>query len=181
MSRPALWLLVPLALVACRNDVQQQTAALTLSSENLAQRQAQMRRFETRNETTVLSASAAVLQDLGFTIEETAAASGLVAGSKDRDAVEAAQVSGQVFFAILVTAMGGTSDPVWDNTQKIRVSVLTRPSSDRAATVTRVAFQRLVWNSKNQVSKVETIEDPAIYQQFFDKLAQAVFLEAHQL
>lgn len=161
--------------------IQQQTAALTLSADSLALRQAQMRRFDTTDEAVVLAAATGVMQDLGFMIEESKAAAGLVIGSKDRDAVEAGQIAGQLFFATMIAAMGGKADPVWDATQKIRVSIATKPSGDKAATVARVTFQRVVWNTKNQLSKLETIDDRTIYQQFFDKLAQSVFLEAHQI
>lgn len=161
--------------------IQQQSAALTLSANGLAQRQSQMRRFETGDETALLAAAAGVMQDLGFTIEETNSPAGLVIGSKDRDAVEAGQVAGQLFFAAMITALGGKSDPVWDATQKIRISIATKPSGDKSATIARVTFQRVVWNNKNQLTKLETIDDPVIYQQFFEKLAQSAFLEANQI
>jgi hypothetical protein len=171
-----------LALAGCQaSTIQQETSALTLSSQSMAQHQQEMRRFDTKDETAILSASAGVLQDLEFTIEETNAGSGLVVGSKDRDAVEAGQVAGQVFLVALAATLGVKADPVWDKTQKIRVSIVTKPSSDRSAVVVRVNFQRVVWNTKNQVSHIETIDDPIIHQKFFDNLAQAVFLEAHQI
>lgn len=161
--------------------VERQTAALSLTSDSLAQRQVQMRRFDSRDETALLAAGAAVMQDLGFTIEEAEKGAGLIVGAKDRDAVEAGQVAGQVFFAALITAMGGRANPVWDQTQKIRLSLTARPSADRSGTMMRVTFQRVVWNNRSQVSKLETIDDPVIYQQFFDRLSQAVFLEAHHI
>jgi hypothetical protein len=129
----------------------------------------------------MLAAAAGLLQDLGFTIEETSAKAGLIVASKDRDAVEAQQVAGQIIIAALVAALGGRADPVWDKDQKIRVSVATRPAAGVSGTIVRVTFQRIIRNTKLQVSKVETIEEPLIYQQFFDKLSQSVFLEAHQI
>jgi hypothetical protein len=172
-----------LPLMGCQTDssVQQQKLALTLAPESLAQRQAQMRRFDTKDENNIIGASAAVLQDLGFTIEESSAKTGLIVASKDRDAVESGQVAGQIFLAALITAMGGRADPVWERNQKIRISIVTRPSADSAAVVVRVTFQRVIWNTKNQVSRVETLDDVILYQQFFDRLAQSVFLEAHQI
>ncbi len=172
-----------LALVAgCQAAAQGPTAALTLSPEKLAHRQVEMRRFDTKDEATMLAASTGVLQDLGFTIEESNAHSGLVVGAKDRDAVETGQVAAQLMMVALVAALGGKSaNPVWDNTQKIRVSVVTTPSADKAATVVHVTFQRVVWNNYNQVSRMETIDDPEIHRQFFERLSKAAFLEAHQL
>jgi len=160
--------------------VEQQTAALTLATSSVSLRQIQSRRYDTGNEGLILSASAGVLQDLGFTIEESAANSGLLVASKDRDAVEAGQVAGQVFFALLITALGGQADPVWDKNQKIRISIVTRLVNS-GTVFARVTFQRVIWNTKDQVSKVETISDPKIYQEFFDKLSQSVFLEGHKI
>lgn len=175
--------LVVAMLAACQqtNGVKDQTAALTLAPESLGQRQVQTRRFDTADERAILAATAGVLQDLGFTTEETKASAGLIIGSKDRDAVEAGQVAGQVFFTLLVAAMGGRADPVWDANQKIRLSVITKPATDRTGIIVRAMFQRVIWNTKNQVSRVETITTPEIYQQFFDRLSQSVFLEAHQI
>ncbi len=173
-----------LALAGCPptgDQRQQETAALTLSSTSMATRQLETRRFDTKNEGDVLSATSAVLQDLGFTIEETSAQHGLVVGSKDRDAVEAGQVAGQIFLSALVAALGGRHNPQWDQIQKIRVSIVTRPSSDGAAVTVRVTFQRVVWDNHQAISHVDTIDDPIIYQQFFEKLSKAVFLEAHQI
>jgi hypothetical protein len=179
-ARPVL-ILVCLALAGCQNAVSQETAALTLNEDSLKQRQSAMRRFDTKDEAAVLAASSAVLQDLGFTIEEGNANSGLIVGSKMRDAVEAGQVTGQILLVALAAAAGVKADPVWDTTQKIRIAVVTQHSADSAAVAVRVTFQRVVWNTKHQMSRIETIEDPKIDQQFFDKLSQAVFLEAHQI
>lgn len=176
------FLIALLLLASCQNtnSVQQHTAALTLSPDSMAQRQAQMRRFDTANETLLLSASAGVLQDLGFTIEESAAKAGLIVASKDRDAVEAGQVASQIMLAAFIAALGGQADPVWERNQKIRISVVTKPIGHDDVVV-RVTFQRVIWNTKNQISRVESINDLKIYQEFFDKLSQSVFLEAHEI
>lgn len=178
---PRLLLLGALCLLpACQQQGEQQRAVLALTSNDaLAQRQMQARRFDTKDETVILSASAAVLQDLGFNIDETSQKTGLLIASKNRSAEEAGQIAGQLLLAGLIAGMGGRADPVWERDQKIRVSVATKPV--REATVVRVTIQRLIWNTKNQISRVESIEDPQIYQEFFDKLAQSVFLEAHEI
>jgi hypothetical protein len=178
-----LLLLGATLLAGCQtvDTKQQHVAALTVSTEDLALRQAQLRRFDTMDEAKILQGCASVLQDLGFSIDEAAPSSGLIVGSKDRDAVEAQQVAGQVFFAVLISALGGKHDPVWDHNQKIRISIISRPSADRNATVVRATFQRVVWNTKGVISKAETLADPEMHRLFFDKLAQALFLEAHQI
>ena len=182
MFRSPVWagVILCLALTACKaNTVEDQTAALTLSSEDLALRQANSRRFDTSDEAMMQSACAAVLQDLGFTLEETSTETGLLVASKDRDAVEAQQVAAQIFLAAIIAASGGKADPVWEKNQKIRISIATRLVND--SVVVRATVQRVIWNTKNQLSRIETIADPQIYRQFFDKLSHAVFLEAHKI
>lgn len=168
-------------LLGCQtNTLQQQSAALSLESSALEQRQTQSRRFDSKNEIEILSACAAVLQDLGFNIDESTAKAGLIVASKDRSAVEEAQVAGQVFLALLVTALGGKADPVWERDQKIKVSVVTKKLPTEGVLV-RATFQRMIWNTKDQLARIETINDVEIYQSFFDKLSQSVFLEAHKI
>jgi hypothetical protein len=181
--RRLLVLASAMALVGCQTDgnVKNQTAALSLGPESLAQRQSEMRRFDTKDEQFVLSAASGVMQDLGFIIEETSSKAGLIVASKDRDAVEAGQVTSAIMMAALISALGAKADPVWERNQKIRLSLVTRPAADGNGTIVRVTFQRVIWNTKNQISRVESIPDPVIYLDFFDKLAQALFLEAHQV
>ena len=149
---------------------------LQLSPELLEDRQLQTRWFETLDEAKLLSASAALLQDLGFTIDKSVAPLGVIVASKERSAVEAGQVAAAVVFSILLR----TSIP-YDERQWMRVSVVTRPRGDGKSTAVRVNFHRIVWNTKKQISRRERLNDPEIYEEFFAKLSKAVFLEAHQL
>ena len=150
--------------------------ALALSQVSVEKRTLQTRFFETEDEANILSASVGVLQDLGFTLEESETDLGVLLASKDRDAVETGQVVGAIALAIL-----GVSMPI-DKNQKIRVSVVTRPIDDgRGRTAVRVTFQRLVWNTRNQLSKIESLNEPELYRGFFEKLSQSVFLEAHDI
>lgn len=178
----AMMLAALAALPACQTGtlVDRQSAALTLSSDSLSLRQLQSRRFETRDEAFMLSACAGVMQDLGFTIEESSASTGLIVASKDRAAIESGQVAGQLVLGALVAALGGQGGAARDRRQRIRISLVTKPVAGNSI-LARATFQRVVRNSRGQVSRVETINDATIYQQFFDKLSQAVFLEAHRI
>ena len=155
--------------------------ALQLSPESLKNRQMQTRRFDT-DEKTMLSAGAAVLQDLGFTIDESETDLGLIACSKLRDATSPTQIVGAVFLVLLT----GVSTPV-DKEQLIRASLITFPitidekDKSKCRTAVRITFQRIVTNTQNQITLRECIIKPEIYQEFFDKLSQSVFLEAHEL
>ncbi len=166
-GRGGLAVLVVMAfgLSACQitPTVQQQTQALTLSNQSLASRQHQSRRFDTGDEAKILTACAGLLQDLGFIITESSSRAGLLVASKDRHTTD----PGQKF----LVPMGS---------QKIRISVVTTPLKAKAILV-RVTFQRVFWNTQNRFTRVESVNDPLIYQEFFDKLSQSVFLEAHQL
>ena len=149
--------------------------ALQLSNQSLKERQMQTRRFDTDNESKILSASASVLQDLGFNIDESETDLGVIVCSKKRDATSGGQVAGAIAMALLF----GASVPV-DKTQIIRASLVTRPI-DSKTTAVRITFQRVIINTANRISRAEPIIDVKIYQKFFDKLSQSIFLEAHQI
>jgi len=150
--------------------------ALELPPESLANRQLQTRRVETTNKEQMLGAAANVLQDLGFTLEESEIPLGVLTGSKARSAVSAAQVTG----AILIAALGGGAMPI-DSHQTIRVSMVMRQKPDANESTVRVTFQRLIMNTAGQCTKAEQISDVEIYKEFFEKLSKSVFLEAHEI
>jgi len=139
-------------------------------------RQRQARRYATTDEKQVIIAASQLLQDLGFNVENSAKDLGLLVVSKDRSAVDGGQVAGQIVVAVLF----GVRVPV-DKEQKIRASVVTWPSADRKAIDVRVTFQRLVWDDRGQLSKLERLDDPEMYQDFYIKLSKALFLEAQEV
>lgn len=231
-------------LTGCQPTVSSE--AFLLSPQSLEDRQIQTRRFETSDRMAMLTAATAVLQDLGFTLEQSEASLGLLVGSKTRDATSGAQIAG----AIVIAALGGGSVPI-DATQQIRVSMVVRSvqpagkateksavkplgpkdidairarvakliagelrghyagdmhqriadrladdmaqslrdgeakrmmfEADGREAIVRVTFQRTIVDTAGRVTRAEQINDAAVYQQFYDKLAQAVFLEAHEL
>jgi len=150
--------------------------ALIFNKDTLANRQLQTRKFDTKTEKELLSAAAGVLQDLGFSLDESAPAVGVIVGSKNRDATD----SGQVVTAIALAVLFGSNMAI-DKHQKIRASLITRPSETGKGHLLRVTFQRIVWNTHGAISKVEPINEALIYQEFFDKLSKSVFLEAQKI
>ena len=60
--------------------------ALQMNEATIQQRQLQTRMYDTSDETKILSASASLLQDLGFTLDKSETKVGLIVASKDRDA-----------------------------------------------------------------------------------------------
>jgi len=236
------------ALTGCATQNQISKEMLTLSPESMKMRQLQTKRYDTNDEKMVLTASASVLQDLGFQLDESTPDLGIIVGSKTRDATDA----GQVTMAIFIAALGGGSVPI-DHHQNIRVSLVTAPmhrpkesgapqrkritpemvntacarinaavqksldaelngmltpkeaqqarnalaqqfgrevntdltlrmkSQDFGATRVRVTFQRVVINTQGQVTRMEALETPELYQQFYEKLSKSVFLEANDI
>ncbi len=143
--------------------------ALRLTQKNLELRQIQQKEYSNVKEKQALIASANVLQDIGFIIKESEGDLGLLIAEKDRDATD----GGQVAMAIL-GALVGVQTAI-DTHQKIRVSLITRIRKNNSILV-RASFQRIIWNSNNQISKMEYIKDKQIYQNFFNKLDKSIFL-----
>jgi hypothetical protein len=174
-NRSIILLLAVTTLAACVPRIPPE--ALQLQPESLQDRQLQTRVFDTGDELKVLSACSALLQDLGFNIDESTTEVGIIVGSKDRSAVQA----GQVIASVLVAVLTGVATPV-DKNQKMRASVVTKPVGEEGKRIAvRVTFQRIVWNTHNQISVREGLRDPQIYQEFFDKLSKSLFLEAQQI
>ncbi len=245
MKHIAVYALSAILLTGC--IPQNSTEAMQAPQTALNSRQMQTRRFDTTDYQAILNASGAVLQDLGFTIEESEMNLGVLVGSKTRDATSGAQVAG----ALVIALLGGGSTPV-DSLQVIRVSLVMREldtpqkeqpepaeptkltaekiahiktsvnkavkdglkaqfkdeistrvadkiAEDTAKTLAgdlttlaqvkaeagsstvRVTFQRVIIDTRGNVTKSEQIIEPEVYQGFFDKLSQSVFLEAHEL
>lgn len=166
-----------------------------LSPESPKHRALQTRVFETNNDQELLSASAAVLQDLGFQVEESVREVGFLRATKERSAREYGQDIGRFFVAVLTSPLiiveaGPVMLPV-DLHQKIAAALVTRPvNPDATRHEVRIMFFRIVWKGEGMAGKsgvppgeqrMEMIRDPVIYQQFFAKLSKSVFLEAFTL
>lgn len=175
--------------------------ALQMQPDTLANRQIQSRKYDIKTEKELLSASASVLQDMGFNLDESQTSLGVIVASKSRDAKDGGQIAG----AILMGFLFGAAAMSYDKNQKIRASLVTKPAVTNnpikvelttnagksikfdqqveasSGFVVRVTFQRMVWNQNNVMTKVEAINDPAIYTEFYDKLSKSVFLQAQNV
>ncbi len=155
------------------------TGFLKPSEDYLARRQLEMRQYDTTDQEKIITSVAGLLQDLGFTLDASETQVGFVAASKKADASN----KGQIILMAFLGGLGHNPQAVQqcDRDQVIKASVITKPSLDGKKTVVRVTFQRIVWNMGNQINRVETIKDPAMYQKFYDSLSKAIFLEAQQI
>jgi hypothetical protein len=154
--------------------------ALQLSPQGLRNRQLQTRSFDT-DETTLLSASAAVLQDLGFTIDESETELGTIICSKRCNAM---RWDADTISQILALAVVGIPAPI-DKEQLVRASLVTNPihveDTDKTMfrTAVRITFQRTVFSIYGTAKRRESVNDPELYREFFEKLSKSLFLEAH--
>jgi hypothetical protein len=134
-------------LAACVPRPDQHAAALTPDAGAVARRQQQARRFDTVDEAMLLQAAIGVLQDLGYTIQESQQAFGIVVGSR------------------------ATPFPV-----RVQIVVQAAAASG-GGVVARASFQRVA----RGVQGGEMLDDPALYQRFFEALSQSAFLAAHDI
>jgi hypothetical protein len=167
-----------------------------LTPESAAHRAAQTRMFETPGDDELLSASAAVLQDLGFQVSESVRELGFLRAAKERSAREYGQeIWRGVLFTLSILASAGGQNAITllpvDLHQQVNASLVVRPLNQKGdRQEVRILFYRLVWKSDGQSGasyiapgeqKMEMIRDPKIYQLFFARLSKAVFLEAHKI
>ena len=167
-----------------------------LEPESPARKAMQTRSFETPGSNELLSASAAVLQDLGFQVTESDRDLGFLRAAKERSAREYGQEISQTLVVLLSTlgSLAGSNmviiHPV-DLHQQINASLVAQPlRGDEKRQQLRIVFYRHIWKGDGAMGnqyippgeqKMEMIHDPEIYQTFFARLSKAVFLEAHKI
>ena len=96
-------ILISLSLVGCATIPKD---FLKLSPDSLKNRELQTRQFDATNEEEIIAACAGVLQDLGYTLQDSETKLGLVVADKDRDATDA----GQVAFATVATILSALKE-----------------------------------------------------------------------
>lgn len=162
------------------------TEALKLATQTAELRSLQTRRYAGAPEATMLSAGLGVLQDLGFTLDSSESSLGVISASRKLtshrplNANEA--VAGLLYAAMLPYLAGpmmvyktavGVKEP-----QIVHVCLVTQPAAGGAATVRITAQRRLYQDERlTQLLKVEPLNDPAFYREFFNRLAKSVSLE----
>lgn len=156
--------------------------AFKVNQEQLGRRNIETRKYDGITEEAILAASANVLQDLGYNLDNSETKLGLISASKERDATNTAQVVGAIFIALL----GGGSTPI-DKDQKIRVSLVAKPANfsgtepkSEKSYVVRITFQRFV-NRTDGTVYAETLKDDSLYTGFFEKLSKSVFIEGQKI
>lgn len=162
--------------------------AFRLSETALETREIQTWRFEDVTELDILSASTGVLQDLGYSIDEVDKQLGVLSASKRANATNPAEVAGRIavdamtcWFTFLL-ACDNENYKKSKAEQDIRLTLVVFPSqSDEMRHSVRVTMQRIVWDREGRVVEKQSLEDPEVYQAFFAKLSESVFLEKEEV
>jgi hypothetical protein len=160
---------------------------LTPPEDMLAQRQIQTKQYELADEEQILRACTALLQDMGFQIDEGTSRLGVILGSKMRDAnsLTPGQRTAVAVVALGLLA-GGYTAPLAlllvnkMNAQPVRIEVgiFTRKIGTEGNQVAvRIIFRETAYK-KGQPALPQVVKDAAIYQDAFDRLSKALFLEA---
>jgi hypothetical protein len=154
---------------------------LKFNEDTPARRQVESRSFATADEAKLLSDGAAVLKELGFTVDVRSDELGFVAASKKGSAYNVGEIAAAAATVIVSQAVGlGLGMPAYDKNQSLRAALIAAPG-DGGALVIRVTLQRVVWDTDGSVTKSELLTDPAPYKEFFTKLARTSGLEAQEL
>ncbi|MDO8631445.1 MAG: hypothetical protein Q7R41_13240 [Phycisphaerales bacterium] len=154
-------------------------------------------RFERATERAVLAACAAVLQNLGFLIEDGDSKLGVITASKERPAAgtksgtevatevvgTAAVYAGSLLLAgpvgplfLLYTSVLEQGQRAEPERQVLHVSVLARRvgEGDEAAIEASVTFRRTVHSHSNHALLHETLRDPAMHAAFFEAVTRTL-------
>ena len=181
MKLRASFLLLAVVLSACETVPGN---AFRLSASTLATREMQTREYISVSDATILSASTAVLQDMGYAIDEIEEPLGVLSASKRTDATGALELFGSIILGglkcvfTLVQSCNGSNYGKVGDVQDIRMTLISRPQLDNENNVAvRITIQRIIWDKKGRLSVQETVTDSAVYESFFEKMSKAVFLE----
>ena len=179
--RRAALVFVAVSLSACETLPKD---AFRLSESALETRVMQTREYSSVDDTAILSASMAVLQDMGYAVDEVEPELGLLTASKSADATNRLEAIGtltldtmQCVFTLMLACSRKRYGEI-DDVQDIRLTLISMPQHEHLQHVAvRVTMQRVIWDKEGRVSEQETITDSQIYSAFFQKLSNAVFLE----
>jgi hypothetical protein len=148
----------------------------------------QTRLYPTRDRESVLLASAAALQDMGFNVTGGEKRFGLLVGSKKADVedpgaghamAEAAVVTLSIM-ASLLTGEDLVTDLPEQIGQEIHVSLLISEAGNRDATQVRISLDRDMIYDQGY-SRPDHTELPMVYREFFERLSRAIYLEGERL
>ena len=170
--------------VAGCESIPEEAYRLPPSSQNV--REAQTRTFEVPSEVNVLQASVGLMQDMEYNFDTIEYPLGVLSGSKTVDADSmlrnAGLVTADIVLSILSivggTAPGGSLYAGADDQINLTVTMVVLPSLDTEGQYSaRITIRSELIDKSDRVKKVKMIDNPAVYQEIFEKLSKSLFLE----
>lgn len=158
--------------------------ALRLEESALDIRSLQTRKLSAPSETAILTATIAVLQDMEFNIDRIEKPLGVISASKVSDADDPREKTG-LFLLDILCAAGNSYN--CDNMsrakdeQRIILTMVVLPSLERSGDYSvRITMQRVIFDKEDRVKILERISIPEVYQEVFDNLRRALFIEVNE-
>jgi len=158
--------------------------ALRLEESTLDIRSLQTRTLAAPSETAILTATIAVLQDLEFNIDRIEKPLGGISASKVSDADDSREKTG-LFLLDMLCAAGNSNNcnnmSRAKDEQRLILTMVVLPSLERSGEyAVRITMQRIIFDKEDRVRILERIAIPEIYQEVFENLRQALFIEVNQ-
>lgn len=176
---PLSLLLVSGGLFSCASP---QRGYFSPSQSSVAARKMQARVYSSVDEGDVMSAAAAVLQDMGYSIDAVEFQLGVISASKRADATNRLEAFGSLtfdsmkcVFTFLIGCDGERYGSI-DDIQDVRLTMVSMPRGNGDVSV-RITIQRRIYDKRGRLSEQATIADADVYESLFAKLSKAVFLE----
>ncbi|UCE98898.1 MAG: hypothetical protein JSV82_06845 [Planctomycetota bacterium] len=151
------------------------TASLFEEKHNLKSqleiRQMQTREVDTSDTTMVLKAMLNVLQDDGFIVKQADSDLGFFTATKELDTEDTLAKAWGLFWW----------GPVAQWIENSVIDCTANVTKFGEKTRVRANFQMKQMNNKGGVERVQTIDDPKFYQEFFSKVDKGIFIEKEQI
>ena len=160
--------------------------AYRLPPSSLSAREAQTRTFDVSDESEILQATVALLQDMEYNLDTIEPPLGVLSASKVVDADSAVQKAGlmaaDVAMGILSVLTGsspsGSAYAGADDEIGLKIMLVVLPSLAREGEHTaRITLQSTLIDKGERVKEMGVIDDPVVYQEIFERLSKALFLE----
>jgi len=160
--------------------------AYRLPQSSLSEREAQTRTFDVSDDSEILQASVALLQDMEYNVDAIEYPLGVLSASKVVDADSALQKAGAVAADVALAILsiisgsspGGSVYAGTDDEIRLKITLVVLPSMAREGQHTaRITIQRILIDKSERVKEVGVIEDPLVYQEVFQKLSKSLLLE----
>ena len=185
---PLMGVLLALQLSGCATE-KVPKAALRLEESTLEVRSLQTRKIAAPSEIAILTATIALLQDLEFNVDRIEKPLGVVSASKISDADDKGEKTA-LFFLDFLCVVGGVmsgsgtscdSMSTAKDTQALMLTMVVLPSLERQGEyAVRVTLQRIIYDKEERIKVLQRVAKPEIYQEIFDKLRGALFIEVNE-